>query len=97
MRNPIAVLLTLAVLSSASGCAAPVVTLQKVPPVQDLSSPAKPVPADDVATSDKAADDYDAAIEAWGDGMKLQIDRVCRWAKDLGAPVTCPGATPPSP
>lgn len=36
-------------------------------------------------TSEKAAADYDAAVEAWGTRGWQAVARVCGWAKALGA------------
>jgi hypothetical protein len=56
----------LAMLSLASGCAT---TGAIPPPADDLKAVVepKPVPTDDIATSDQANADYSAAIEGWGD------------------------------
>jgi hypothetical protein len=53
------------------------------PPVADLSAAVepKPVPSDDIATSDQANADYNAAIEAWGGRLYDAGGRVCRWAQ----------------
>lgn len=56
---------------------------------------AKPVPTDDIATSQSAYDQYQAEIEAWGDRISAAGGRICRWSKqvyklsiDCPAPVT---------
>lgn len=52
------------------------------PPVADLEAVVepKPVPSDDIATSQKAADDFSASIEAWGDRVSAAGARLCRWS-----------------
>jgi hypothetical protein len=42
--------------------------------------------------SEKAANDYDAALEAWGERGWKTVARLCRWAADMGAKVQCPEA-----
>lgn len=64
----------------ASGCA----TSGAIhPPVDDLKAAVepKPVPSDDIATSDQANADYNAAIEAWGDRISSAGGRLCRWSE----------------
>ena len=98
MRRPIAGLLLLAVLSCAPGCASRT-PVQSYPPVADLIVPAKPTLTAAALQSDKAANDYDAAVEAWGDGLALQVGRLCRWAVANGMrTIDCPaGPSPPRP
>lgn len=43
----------------------------------------KPVPTDDIATSDQAAADYDASVEAWGDRISSAGGRICRWSESV--------------
>ena len=38
----------------------------------------------EVLASEKAANDYDAAVEAWGQRGWNAVGRVCLWAKGLG-------------
>lgn len=80
--------LPLAALLVASGCATSGIPL---PPADDLKAvtEAKPVPSDDIATSQKAADDYSATVEAWGDRISAAGGRICRWAEHFGS-VSCP-------
>lgn len=53
--------------------------------------PPEPQLSIDALASDKAADEYEAAFHAWGEGLKLQIERLCRWSAANGAPgLTCP-------
>ena len=70
-------LLLLAMLWPASGCT----TSGAIhPPVDDLKAAVepKPMPGDDIATSDQANADYNAAIEAWGDRISSAGARLCR-------------------
>lgn len=57
-----------------------------LPPAADLqaASEVKPVPSDEIATSQKAADDYSASVEAWGDRVSAAGGRLCRWAERVG-------------
>lgn len=64
----------------ASGCE----TLGAIhPPVADLKAAVepKPIPSDDIATSQKAADDYSASVEGWGDRISAAGGRICRWSE----------------
>jgi hypothetical protein len=53
------------------------------PPADDLKAvtEAKPVPSDDIATSQKAADQYSADVESWGDRISAAGGRLCRWTE----------------
>ena len=53
------------------------------PPADDLKAVVepKPVPGDDIATSQKAADDFSASLEAWGDRISAAGGRLCRWSE----------------
>jgi hypothetical protein len=53
------------------------------PPVDDLKAAVepKPVPTDEIAVSQKAADDFSAAIEGWGDRVSAAGARICRWSE----------------
>jgi hypothetical protein len=76
----------------ASGCAAGV-TLP--PPAADLKAAVepKPVPGDEIATSQKAYDDYNASLEAWGDRVSAAGARICRWSeRTYKIKVGCPPA-----
>ena len=57
-----------------------------IPPADDLKAvtEAKPVPTDDIATSQKAADQFSADLEAWGDRISSAGGRICRWAETVG-------------
>lgn len=73
-------LLLLAMLWPASGCT----TSGAIhPPVDDLKAAVepKPVPSDDIATSDQANADYNASLEAWGDRISSAGARICRWSE----------------
>jgi hypothetical protein len=39
------------------------------------------VPSDDIATSQKAADEFSATIEGWGDRISAAGGRLCRWTE----------------
>lgn len=79
-----------ALLLAVSGCAAPA---SRLPPRADLQAAveAKPVPTAEIVTSSKAAADYDAAIEAWGDRVRAAGGRLCRYFRALGMAIDCPG------
>lgn len=86
--------LPLAALLLASACGGPVAIH---PPVADFKAvtEAKPVPGDEIATSQKAADDYSASVEGWGDRISAAGARLCRWSERtykvrLGCPVADP-------
>lgn len=53
------------------------------PPADDLKAVVepKPVPGDDIATSQKAADDFSASLEGWGDRISAAGGRICRWSE----------------
>lgn len=79
----------------ASGCASRAPGPKPSLPLADLSAPAKPqLTIEAVASGDAAAlDRHNSAIEAWGDGMALQIARICRAAGVIGLPhPDCPPA-----
>lgn len=84
-RSLTAVLLMSAALISAQGCASkPPVVAQQFPERADLTVEAEPVMPADVADSDKAANDHEAAVLAWGKRGWLTVGRLCRWAADMG-------------
>jgi hypothetical protein len=79
-------------LALASSCAAPGVI---PPPAEDLKAAieAKPEPADDIATSQQAYDEYQARLEAWGDRLYRAGGRICRWSKRIyKLRIDCPPA-----
>ena len=73
-------LLLLAMPLLASACASSGAIPPPVPDLQAVVEP-KPVPSDDIATSDQANADYNAAIEAWGDRISSAGARLCRWSE----------------
>jgi hypothetical protein len=79
-HNRISRLLLLPALMAVSNCAAQVVI---APPVADLQAATepKPVPTDDIVTSQQAYDQYQASIEAWGDRISSAGGRLCRWSE----------------
>lgn len=82
-----------AVLLVVSGCGEQDALRISFPPNADLKVAPKPVPSDDIVTSEAAADAYDASLESWGEAACRQTARLCRWASAMGAPVTCPPPT----
>lgn len=90
-RNRISLLLPLATLLLASACATPG---ELPPPVADLTAvtETKPIPGDEIATSQKAADDYSASVEGWGDRVSAAGARLCRWVESVYKPkgLDCP-------
>jgi hypothetical protein len=77
-------------LLAASGCGASGALPPPVADLQAVTEP-KPVPGDDIATSQKAADDYSASVEAWGDRISAAGGRICRWSKSVfKLTVDCP-------
>lgn len=69
-----------------SACATRAVTYQSYPPAADLKVEAKPVLDPSAVGSDKALNDYDVAVEAWGQRGWDAVKRVCTWAKANGMP-----------
>jgi hypothetical protein len=63
------------------------------PPADDLKAVVepKPVPSEDIATSDQANADYSAAVESWGDRISAAGGRLCRWTvRVYKTKVDCP-------
>lgn len=79
-RSPISRLLPLLALLAASACGG---RGELLPPAADLQavSETKPAPTDDIATSQLAADQYSADVEAWGDRISAAGARLCRWTE----------------
>jgi hypothetical protein len=80
----------LATLWLVSGCQTPG-SIQ--PPAADLKAVVepKPVPSEDIATSDQANADYSASLESWGDRISAAGGRLCRWSERVyKAKVGCP-------
>lgn len=89
-RRPTLLLMLSACSLVAPGCA-PQVRIQPIlPPAADLAVEPKPVPPVDIVTSAQAAADYDIAIEGWGTRGWNAVARICRWAHEQGASVSCP-------
>lgn len=76
-------------LLTANGCAVP---MQSSPPPADLRAVTepKPVPGPDIVTSDRAAAQYSADVESWGDRVSAAGARLCRYFAALGMKVDCP-------
>jgi predicted small lipoprotein YifL len=89
MRSRILRLVLLAGLTTASGCASKI-PVQQFPPAADLRVEPAPVLDPAALNSDKALNAYQAERDAWGEAGWLQVARVCRWARDMGAKVECP-------
>lgn len=84
----------LATLSLASACQTPG---SIPPPAADLKAVVepKPVPSDDIATSDQANADYSASLEAWSDRISAAGARLCRWSESVyKAKIGCPKVQP---
>lgn len=95
LRNRISRLLLLPMLALASSCAEQGTIAPPVPDLQAVTE-AKPQPTDDIATSQKAYDQYQADIEAWGDRISAAGGRICRWSKSVyKLSITCPPAVTP--
>ena len=97
MRSTMASRTSLALLLSASivtGCASQVQTRPAFPSAIDLKAEPKPVPGVEVLTSDIAAEEYNSAVEAWGERGWAAIARICRWSARLGNPIECLPETP---
>ena len=75
---------------AASGCGDRTRVEPSLPPVADLRVEPKPVPPPEIVTSAQAAAEYDIALETWGERGWLQVGRLCRWAREMGAQVACP-------
>lgn len=54
------------------------------PPAADLVVLPKPVPPDAVLTSRIAGEQYDNAVEAWGEAGWAQVARLCRFFDEVG-------------
>src|SRR5215217_2252446 len=75
-------------LSLASGCAN---KGPYFPSPADLTVPPKPILSAYAVYDDSLQAAYDIAIEARGDGLALQVGRLCRYFKVLGQPgLNCP-------
>lgn len=87
-----AFLMTCALVLTAGACEPKVVSTPIFPPSADLAVEAKPVPTDDIVTSARAAAEYDAAVESWGERGWRTVGRLCRYFKGHGMAVDCPAA-----
>jgi hypothetical protein len=76
-----------------SSCASKDAPLTRLPPAADLAlvvEPAYPVAALAEDESGEAAElGWHDDMLIWGRQGWAQVARVCRWAKDMGAPVDC--------
>lgn len=81
---------------AASACAAPGSMKAAFPPPADLAAVTepKPVPGPEIVTSAKAAEEYNAAVEGWGDRVSAAGGRLCRFYQRLGMKVPCPVGPP---
>jgi hypothetical protein len=54
----------------------------------------KPIAPVEIVTSQQAADQYSADVEAWGDRVSAAGGRICRWVVETGGkiPFKCPPA-----
>lgn len=89
-RSPTSLLLPLASLWLASACTGPGV--HPLPAADLLAvTEAKPIPTDDIATSQKAADLYSATVESWADRISAAGGRLCRFTERTSKlPFQCP-------
>jgi hypothetical protein len=90
----------LLLVSLASGCATTQdVALPLYPPNADVKAAIepKPIPSDDIVTDPVAAENYNAAVEGWGDRVQRAGARICRWIVDNGGklPFPCPAPDVP--
>jgi hypothetical protein len=79
-RFPIRLSILCLTLGAASNCAAPA---SVSPPAADLVPPAKPVPSEEIATSQAAYETYQAAIEDYADAEHDQLKRICVWSNSV--------------
>lgn len=75
---------------AAQGCGPQVRVQPLFPPSADLAVEPKPVPRADIVTSAQASAEYDIALESWGERGWNAVGRICRWAREQGASVSCP-------
>ena len=54
------------------------------PPAADLAVQPRPVPPDEVLTSRIAGEQYDNAVEAWGEAGWARVARLCRFFDEVG-------------
>lgn len=79
----------LVALSLASACAPHIST--QLPPAADVeaATEAKPVPTLAIATDAKAAAQYSADVESWGERVQAAGVRVCQWLNRMGGKYDC--------
>ena len=80
----------LAIALTATGCAVQGSPRPIFPSAADLAVEPKPAITPAVLADDRAAAEYDSAVEAWGERGWAAVARICRWAARLGATVNCP-------
>lgn len=96
MRSTQRLMASLALLlcaTTVSGCAAQERTRLAFPSAElQAAIEPKPQPTAAILTSDQASEDYNAALEGWGDRVSAAGGRICRWFKRAGAkvPFECP-------
>lgn len=92
-RSLTAALMIASLGAGVASCAKPVGAF---PPATDLIVQAKPVPPEDVLTSRIAGEQYDNAVEAWGEEGWARVSRLCRFFDAMGMRgLDCP--PPPRP
>ncbi|WP_205751269.1 hypothetical protein [Brevundimonas sp. 'scallop'] len=92
-RSLTAALMIASLGAAVASCAKPVGAF---PPATDLIVQPKPVPPDDVLTSRIAGEQYDNAVEAWGEEGWARVSRLCRFFDTMGMRgLDCP--PPPRP
>lgn len=91
-KSRISRLLLLPALALVSSCGERERIQVAFPPAADIeaATEAKPVPTDEIASSQQAYDQYQASVEAWGDRLSAAGKRICRWAVTNGAKLDCP-------
>lgn len=88
---PMQRLMLASTLALVSSCAASPAHLAVVsPPAADLVVEPEPIASPDIATSEKAYEDYQDAFAAWGRRGWAAVGRLCRFAASEGAVVACP-------
>lgn len=80
--------LTLPLLLLASGCGdSRPVSVSVFPPSADMraATEPKPVPGAEIVTDPVARENYNAAVEVWGEAIWRAAGRICRHAVENGA------------
>ena len=74
-----------------SGCAKTGTKQINFPSAVDVEAvtASKPRPTPDILKSSKAADEYNAAVETWGEGLQSAGKRLCTWFNDRGGKFNC--------